>query len=68
MAKGANGTVGKIVQTHVAGRNSAVAIRHANDRFFKVSITETHRSQHCTIGSTLGSRGDQAASMVIRHN
>ncbi len=67
IAKGAKGAVGQIVQPHVAGRNSAVAIRHTDDRFFKVSITETHRSQHGAIGSTLGSGSDQAASMIVAH-
>src|SRR6185503_8480210 len=66
-AQRTNGAVGQIVQAYVAGRNSAVTIGHAHDRFFKVCVTETHRAQHGAIGSPLGPGGDQAASLVVAH-
>ncbi len=67
LANGVLGTKSQTVQAHVAGCNGAVAIRHSDNRFFKIPILEPDGPEHGPVGRSFHSLGDGPASKWLFH-
>src|SRR5438552_1290483 len=67
IAEGGDGAGRQIVQPYIAWGNSAVTIRHTDDWFVEVFISETHGAQHGAVGCALGSICNRSTPGVMAH-
>jgi hypothetical protein len=61
------GALGENIETQVAGRDRAVAVRHADDRLFEIVVAKADRPQHRAIRRTLHTLRHNPASQILSH-